>query len=77
MTLQDRMFKTAICRCDICDEEITEAPDDSVRMQILDDLDDSYESELDRSTYEQGLKLILCDYCCKEYLIPSWISKTY
>jgi hypothetical protein len=66
MTLQDRMFKTAICRCHICDDEIIEAPDDFVvRMQILDVIDNNYESELNRSTYEQGFKLILCDYCCK------------
>lgn len=78
MNLQDRMFKTAICRCDICNDEITEAPDDfEVHIQILDDIDNDYESELDRSMYEQSPKLILCDYCCKECLIPSWISKTY
>jgi hypothetical protein len=62
MTLQDRMFKTAICRCDICDDEIIEAPDDfEVRMQILDDIDNSYESELNRSTYEQAdlMRLLL------------------
>jgi hypothetical protein len=37
MTLQDRMFKTAIGRCDICDDDITKAPDNfEARMQILD-----------------------------------------
>jgi hypothetical protein len=52
MTLQDRMFKTAICGCHICDDEIIEAPDDLVvRMQILDVIDNNYESELNRSTY--------------------------
>lgn len=72
------MFKTAICRCDICDEHITEAPDNyEAHMQILDDVDNSFESELDKSKYEQGPKLILCNYCQKEHFIPSWISKTY
>jgi hypothetical protein len=76
MTLQDRMFKTAIYRCDICDDEITEALDNfGARMQILDDIDNSYASELDRSKDEQGPKLILCDYCQKEYDIPSWLSQ--
>jgi hypothetical protein len=62
MTLQDRMFKTAICRCHICDDEIIEAPDDFVvRMQILDGIDNNYESELNRSTYEQAdlMRLLL------------------
>jgi hypothetical protein len=62
MTLQDRMFKTAICRCHICDDEIIEAPDDLVvRMQILDVIDNNYESELNRSTYEQAdlMRLLL------------------
>jgi hypothetical protein len=73
MTLQDSMFKTAICRCDICYEEITEASDNfESRIQILDDIDNSFESELDGSTYEQGPKLILCNYCQREYIAPSW-----
>jgi hypothetical protein len=50
------------------------APDNfEARMQILEDIDNSFGSELDRSTYESGPKLILCNYCQKEYLIPSWI----
>ena len=40
-------------------------------MKIIDEIDDSFESEYDKSTYEQGHKLLLCDYCQKEYLLPS------
>jgi hypothetical protein len=71
---RDKQFKAMIYRCDICDDEITDAPDNfGARMQILDDIDNSYESELDRSTYEQGPKLILCEYCSRAYLIPSYV----
>jgi hypothetical protein len=70
----DRMFKPMVYRCDICEDEIKEIPDNfEVRMRILDEIDGSYENELDRSTYEQGPKLILCDYCSKAYLMPSYI----
>ena len=46
-------------------------------MNVLDEIDNSYESECDKSTYECGPKLILCDYCKKEYLLPAyeWIKK--
>ena len=43
------------------------------RMRII---DDSFESDYDKSTYEQGTKL-LCDYCQKEYLLPSYKSCKY
>jgi hypothetical protein len=42
------------------------------RMKIIDEIDDSFESEHDKSTYEQGPKLLLCDYCKKEYLLPAY-----
>jgi hypothetical protein len=51
--------------------------DFEAQIKVFDEIDRSLESELDRSPYEQGPKLILCDYCHKEYLIPSWLSKTY
>ena len=44
------------------------------RMRII---DDSFESDYDKSTYEQGTKLLLCDYCQKEYLLPSYKSCKY
>jgi hypothetical protein len=70
---RDKQFKAVIYRCDICDD-LLEAPDNfEVRMRILDEIDGSFESELDRSTYEQGPKLILCDYCSRAYLMPSYV----
>ena len=51
------------------------SPDNfEAQMQMLDEIDNSFESESDKSTYEQGPKLILCDYCQKEYLIPNRVS---
>ena len=32
------------------------------RMKIIDEIDDSFESKYDKSTYEYGLMLLLCDY---------------
>jgi hypothetical protein len=55
--------------CDICDDHILEAPDNiESRILILEEIDDSYESEYEK----QEPKLLLCDYCQKEYLIPSY-----
>ena len=47
------------------------------RMRIIDEIDDSFESDYDKSTYEQGTKLLLCDYCQKEYLLSSYKSCKY
>jgi hypothetical protein len=38
-------------------------------MNVLDEIDISFENECDKSTYEQGPKLLLCNYCKKEYLL--------
>jgi hypothetical protein len=38
----------------------------------MDEIDDSFESDYDKSTYEQGPKLLLCDYCQQEHLLPSY-----
>jgi hypothetical protein len=42
------------------------------QIDILQEIDNSYESEADRTTYLDGPKLLLCDYCRKEYVIPSY-----
>jgi hypothetical protein len=54
---------------------IPEAPDNfESQIKMLDDIDNSFESDLDKSTYERGPKLILCNYCQREYLIPNWLN---
>jgi hypothetical protein len=75
----DKDVKLLVYRCDICNEQLPETEDNinqnfnlETRMKIIDEIDDSFESEHDKSTYECGPKLILCDYCKKEYLLPSY-----
>ena len=52
---------------------IIEAPQDfEYQIDVLTEIDDSFESDCDKSTYECGPMLILCDYCAKEYLLPSY-----
>jgi uncharacterized protein with PIN domain len=69
----DKNIKLLVYRCDICNDDLTQVPDNfEERMKIIDDIDDSFESEYDKSTYEQGPNLLLCDYCKKEYLLPAY-----
>lgn len=64
-------FKPVIYRCDICDEHLTEVPDNlEAQIDLLQEIDDSYESEYDK----HEPRLLLCNYCQKEYSIPSWIK---
>lgn len=56
--------------CDICNDRLTQCPDDiEERIDMLDELNNSYEDEYDK----QEPKLLLCNYCIKEYQIPSFI----
>lgn len=41
-------------------------------MKKSDEIDNSYESEYDKSTFVSGPKLVLCHYCKKEYLLPAY-----
>jgi len=41
-------------------------------MKIINEIDDSFDSDYDKSTYEGGQKLPLCDYWQKDYLLPSY-----
>lgn len=67
-------MKVTLYRCDLCNDILSKVPDKfEARMQILDEIDVSFESEADKSTYEQGPKLILCDYCQNHYLIPNYV----
>jgi hypothetical protein len=66
-------IKLLVYRCDICNDDLTQVPDNfEESMKIIDEVDDSFERECDKSTYECGPKLILCDYCKNEYLLPSY-----
>ena len=74
---RDKHTKITLIRCDLCGDQLPQTEDNvnynlETRMKIIDEIDNSFESEYDRSTYEQGPKLLLCDYCQKEYLLPSY-----
>ncbi|MDQ5868262.1 MAG: hypothetical protein M3530_00885 [Thermoproteota archaeon] len=74
---EDKNVRILVSRCDICNEQLPETPDNhnlnlEARMNVVDEIDDSFESEHDKSTYEYGPKLLLCNYCAKEYLLPSY-----
>jgi hypothetical protein len=73
----DKNIRVTFEKCDLCDEQLPQLEDnvnDNLQtcMKIIDEIDDSFDSEYDKSTYEQGPKLILCDYCKKEYLLPAY-----
>jgi hypothetical protein len=53
----------------MCDYPIKEAPDDlEAKIRTLEEINDSYESEYDKDEP----RLILCDYCQKEFLITGY-----
>jgi hypothetical protein len=77
LSYRDKHTRIALVRCDLCGDQLPQNENNvkdnlETRMKIIDDIDNSFESEYDKSTYEQGPKLLLCDYCQKEYLLPSY-----
>jgi hypothetical protein len=57
-----------IHKCDICDDRLGVIDDLENQIDIIKEIDDSYESEYEK----HEPKLLLCNYCQKEYLIPSY-----
>jgi hypothetical protein len=77
LSYQDRHARITLIRCDLCGDQLPQTEgnvNDNLesRMKIIDEIDESFESDYDKSTYEQGPKLLLCDYRQKEYLLPSY-----
>ena len=74
----DKNKRIVVNRCDLCSDQLPQTTEDNVndnletRMKIIDEIDDSFESDYDKNTYECGPKLLLCDYCQKEHLLPSY-----
>ena len=59
---EDREISILVSRCDICSNSIPGAPDD-------------LESQIDMlKEVDENPRLMLCDRCQTEYLIPSWIQ---
>ena len=56
--------------CDLCNDELPKEADNiQYRINVLDEIDDSYESEYDK--HEPGL--LLCSFC-NEYKIPGYFQ---
>ena len=68
MAYQDRKFKPIVNKCDFYNDPIKSNEDIEILIDKLDEIDDSFESEYDK----HEPRLMLCDYCKKEYLIPSF-----
>jgi hypothetical protein len=68
MAIQDRKFKAVVNRSDICDDAIACHEDIEIKINILTEINNSYESEYDKSEP----RLLLCNYCQTEYLIPTY-----
>ena len=68
----DKDKKLLVYRCDLCSDILELSDSFEVNMKIIDEIDASFESEYDKSTYEQIPKLLLCDYCKKEYFLPAY-----
>lgn len=58
-----------ISHCDLCKAELPKEADNiQFRINVLDEIDDSFESEYDK----HEPRLLLCSFCTKEYNIPSY-----
>jgi uncharacterized protein with PIN domain len=73
---EDKKVRILVSRCDLCNDQLPQTTEDNddhnveTRMKIIDEIDASFESDYDKSTYDP--KLLLCDYCQKEYLLPAY-----
>ena len=67
----DKDTRILISRCDLCNEQLPKEADNiQYRINVLDEIDDSFESEYDK--HEPSL--LLCSFCKKEYNIPSYCA---
>lgn len=58
-----------INHCDLCNDKLPKEADNiQYRINVLDEIDDSFESEYDK----HEPRLLLCSFCSKEYNIPSY-----
>ncbi len=67
---QDRLFKVQQHKCDLCNDYLPTCKDDiESYIDMMNDINDSYESDYDK----QEPKLLLCLFCQEEFNIPSWV----
>ena len=69
----DKDTRILISRCDLCNDKLPKEADNiQYRINVLDEIDDSFESEYDK----HEPRLLLCSYCIKEYKIPSYLKNS-
>lgn len=67
----DKDVKIIVNRCDICSQqvpEISSGDDIEYRISVVNEINDSFESEHDRTEP----RLMLCKSCSGKYMIPSY-----
>lgn len=65
----DRDRRILISHCDLCKGELPKEADNiQYRINVLDEIDDSFESEYDK----HEPRLLLCSCCRYRYMIPSY-----
>ena len=53
----DKNTRILKSKCDLCNDELPKEADNiQYRINILDEIDDNFESDYDKSTYQQGPK---------------------
>ncbi len=66
---RDKQLKIQHHKCDLCDDRIECNDNIESYIDMMNDVNDSYESEYDK----QEPKLLLCLFCQEEFNIPSWV----
>jgi hypothetical protein len=64
----DRLVKVVYNRCDICDYRLVCQDDIESKIDMQDEINASYLDEYDMPEP----RLLLCDYCQKEYMIQGY-----
>jgi len=68
----DKDARILISHCDLCNDELPKEADNiEYRINMLDEIDDSFESEYDK----HEPRLLLCSSCSLEYMIPSYFGR--
>jgi hypothetical protein len=66
----DRDTSIVINRCDLCDEHLIDAPDDiETTIDVLDEIDNSYESEYDKHEPRLLLMQLLSERISDSYVV--------
>lgn len=67
---RDKDIRILISHCDLCNDELPKEADNiQYRINVLDEMDASFESEYDK----HEPRLLLSFFCKKEYNIPSYL----